>query len=238
MTEHARQWPPGLHAIRCVMCLCHVLIDEHGVVIMDSGLPCDRWLLQRGLRRLNVKPNDVRALLLTHGHLDHAGNLAWLKSWSGAPIYAHPLEQPHIDGTFAYSGSSRWCGRLEKAGRAAFGYTPAKIDVPLEDNDELPFWGRLRVVHLPGHTDGHCGFYSAKHRLLFSADLFASYWFNVHLPPPILNSAPKKISASIHRAASLDAVGFVPNHYDYRNAVLHRERFKQLTKRHHIATIL
>lgn len=231
MKKTSERWPTGLYAIRCVMCLCHVLIDKHGVVIMDTGLPCDRWLLERGLRRLNIKPTDVRALLLTHGHLDHTGNLAWLKSWCGAPIYAHPLEQPHIDGTFDYSGPARWCGRLEKAGRTVFGYAAATIDVPLADNDELPFWGGLRVIHLPGHTDGHCGFYSAQHRLLFSADLFASYWFNVHLPPAILNSAPEKFVASIHRAASLDAVGFVPNHYDYRNAILHRERFEQLAKR-------
>ena len=230
MNKTPAHWPGGLYAIRCVMSMCHVLIDDQGVVIMDSGLPCDRWLLQRGLRRLNIKPADVRALLFTHGHLDHAGNLAWLKSWCGAPIYAHPLEQPHIDGTFAYTGPARWCGRLEQAGRTLFGYAPAKIDVPLTDNDELPFWGGLRVIHLPGHTDGHCGFYSAQHRLLFSADLFASYWFNVHLPPAILNSSPEKIAVSIQRADSLDAVGFIPNHYDFRNPGLHLQRFRQLLR--------
>ena len=56
---------------------------------------------------------------------------------------------------------------------------PAIIDVPIADGDELPFWGGLRVVHLPGHTLGHCGFYSKAHDLLFSGDLFASYFFNV-----------------------------------------------------------
>jgi glyoxylase-like metal-dependent hydrolase (beta-lactamase superfamily II) len=224
--EHC--WPVGLHAIRCLMNLCHVLVDEHGVVIIDTGLPCDRWLLQRGLRQLGIKPADVRALVLTHGHLDHTGNLAWLKSWCGAPIYAHPLEQSHIDGTFSYAGAARWCGRLEQAGRTVFGYTSAKIDVPLANDEELPFWGGLRVIHLPGHTDGHCGFYSEKHRLLFSGDLFASYWFSVHLPPGILNSSPEKIAASIHRAASLETIGFLPNHYDFRNSALHLRRFRQL----------
>lgn len=228
MTPPAHRWPPGLHAIRCAMNLCHVLIDEQGVAIMDTGLPCDRWFLLRGLKRLNIAPTNVRAILLTHGHLDHAGNLAWLKSWCGAPIYAHPLEQPHIDGTFPYVGLASWCGRLERAGRAILGYKAAKIDVPIADDDELPFWGGLRVVHLPGHTDGHCGFYSGKHRLLFSADLFASYGFSVHLPPSILNSAPGKMAASLARANALDAVGFVPNHYDYRDQELHRRRFNAL----------
>ncbi|MFT3783902.1 MAG: MBL fold metallo-hydrolase [Nibricoccus sp.] len=213
------------------MSLCHVLMDDDGATILDAGLPCDRWLVFRALRKLNIEPRSVRALILTHGHLDHAGNLAALKAWCGAPIYAHPAEQAHIDGTYPYAGTARWCGRLERTGRGLFGYQPASIDVHLSDGDVLPFWGGLEVVHLPGHTLGHCGFYSKKHRLLFSADLFASYWFKVHLPPTILNSTPELIPASLARAASIDATGFLPNHYDFRNAALHRERFRKLYSR-------
>jgi glyoxylase-like metal-dependent hydrolase (beta-lactamase superfamily II) len=65
---------------------------------------------------LGLEPGQVKAILLTHGHLDHAGNLAWAKAWSGAPVYAHAAEQAHIDGTFPYRGINRWCGRLERAG--------------------------------------------------------------------------------------------------------------------------
>ena len=60
----------------------------------------------------------------------------------------------------------------------------------------------LRVVHLPGHTLGHCGFYSRAHDLLFSGDLFASYFFNVHLPTRILNSAPELIPAEPREGAA------------------------------------
>ena len=62
-----------------------------------------------------------------------------------------------------------WCGRLERVGYGVLRYRPAQIDRCISDGDELPFWGGLRVVHLPGHTEGHCGFYSARHDLLFSA---------------------------------------------------------------------
>jgi hypothetical protein len=51
------------------------------------------------------------------------------------------------------------------------------------------------VIHLPGHTAGHCGFYSDRHELLFSGDMFASYFFNVHKPPAILNSVPEHFAA-------------------------------------------
>ncbi len=70
------------------------------------------------------------------------------------------------------------------------------------------------MVHLPGHSDGHCGFYSARHDLLFSGDLFASYLFIIHLPPAILNSRPELIPGSLRKALRLDPRWILPNHYD------------------------
>ena len=138
----------------------------------------------------------------------------------------------HLDGTFLYAGPARWCGRLERVGRALLGIgAPAKIDGPLADGDELPWWGGLRVVHLPGHTLGHCGFFSAEHGVLFSGDLFASYFFNVHLPPRMLNSAPELIPASLEKAARLGARFIVPQHYDVLDGELHRRRFERLLAR-------
>jgi len=223
---------PGIHTIRGVMGVCHLLVEEDGAILLDTGLVGEPWLIRQRLARLGLRSDSIRAILLTHGHLDHTGNLAWAKQWCGAPIYAHPLEQAHIDGTYPYAGVNAWCGRLEHAGRTLLrNGRPAQIDVPIMDGDELPFWGGLKVVHLPGHTLGHCGFHSAKHDLLFSGDLFASYFFNVHLPPPILNSAPELIPASLEKARRLDPRLMVPQHYDVLDGALHRRRFDRLMAR-------
>jgi glyoxylase-like metal-dependent hydrolase (beta-lactamase superfamily II) len=222
--------PKGIFTIRGVMGCCHLLVDDGGdAVLLDTGLVGERWLIRRCLRRLGLGSKSVKAILLTHGHLDHTGNLAWAKQWTGAPVYAHPAEQTHIDGTFPYGGVNRWCGRLERTGRAILGVgDPVQIDQFFQDGDELPFWGGLRVVHLPGHTQGHCGFYSARHDVLFSGDLFASYFFNVHLPPAILNSAPELIRGSLEKARQLNARFIVPQHYDVLDGELHRSRFDEL----------
>ena len=211
----ARNVPPGIHTIRGLLGVCHLLVDERGeAVLLDTGLVGERLQIRWLIRHLGLSPTSIKAILLTHGHLDHVGNLAWAKRWTGAPLYAHQAEQAHIDGTYLYTGAARWYARFERIGHDVLNYRPTGIDRFIIDGEELPFWGGLRVVHLPGHTLGHCGFYSTRHRLLVSGDLFASFFFKVHLPPPIFNSEPRLIPGSLRRARELDAALIVPQHYD------------------------
>jgi glyoxylase-like metal-dependent hydrolase (beta-lactamase superfamily II) len=213
------------------MGVCHLLVDGDEAWMLDTGMVGEPALIRRRMRQLGLGPKSIRGILLTHGHLDHAGNLAWLKEWTGAPVYGHPAEQLHVDGRYPYQGIARWCGRLEAMGRWAFRYRAAAIDGFIGEADELPFWGGLRVMHLPGHTEGHCGFYSARHDLLFSGDLFASYFFKTHLPPPILNTRPELIPASLRRALELDPRWILPNHYDVCDGALHKRRFVELCRK-------
>lgn len=173
-------------------------------------------------------PADIQAIVLTHGHLDHAGNLPWLKPWTGAKVLVHAAEVRRMAGTYPCTGVTRWCGRLEAAGRFVFRNQAAGIDEFLTDGQERPFWGGLRVVHRPGHTAGHCGYYSAKHDPLFSGDMFASYCFCVHRPPAVLNSTPEQFAASVEKIRQLNPRWMVPGHYDVLDGALHRRRFARL----------
>ena len=223
-----KDWPDGVHPIRGLMSWCHLLVDADGAVLIDTGFPGDAWRIRRRVERLGLAPRDVRAILLTHGHIDHAGNAAWARAWSGAPIYAHPAEQAHVDGAFPYRGASRVCGALEAVGRALTRYTPTRIDVPIADGDVLPFWGGLRVVHLPGHTLGHCGFSSAKHDVLFTGDLWVRFLMRTQMSPRIFSSVPEFVPASMRKARAVGARWVVPGHYDFPNATLLTRRFANL----------
>jgi glyoxylase-like metal-dependent hydrolase (beta-lactamase superfamily II) len=219
----------GLYPLRGLAGCCHLLVDGEEAILLDTGFVGERRELERLLHRLGLGFPALRAIVLTHGHLDHAGNLARVAALSGAPVYGHPAEQAHLDGAYPYRGWARGCGWLEAAGRPLIGYRPGRITRFLADGEELPFWGGLRVVHLPGHTAGHCGFYSARHDLLFSGDLFASYWFAVHRPPCFLNSVPHLYPASLARVRALNPARIMPNHYDRPDPRLHAARFARLT---------
>ncbi len=223
-----RNVPPSVHAIRGIMGCCHLLEDGDVSVMIDTGMIGEPFFIKRLIRQLGLKPDSIKAILLTHGHLDHAGNLAWLKQWSGAKVFAHAEEASHVAGTYPYTGAARWCGRLEAIGRCLFRYRAAAIDEFITGGQELPFWGGLRVIHLPGHTTGHCGFYSAKHDLLFSGDLFASYFFYTHPPSALLNSVPEHLPASIEKVRRLNPRWIIPSHRDFLDGALHRRRCAKL----------
>ena len=210
------------------MSVPHVLVDADGVVLLDTGFPGDTKRIRRVMDEAGVGPGDVRAIVLTHGHIDHAGNVVELKAWTGAPVYAHPLEQAHLDGVYPYSGLARVCGALEVVGRAVTGYKAGKIDVTIADGDELPFWGGLRVVHLPGHTLGHCGFYSERHDLLFSGDLWVRFLMRTQSSPAIFSDDVSLVPASMLKARAIGARWVVPGHYDLPNATRLRRRFEEL----------
>ncbi len=208
----------------------HLLFDakHREAVLIDTGLVGEMPRLKRVLQELELDWPNIRAILLTHGHLDHTGNLSRLKELTGAPVLAHPLDQPHIDGTFPYRGPSRLCGWMEGVGRSLFVYQGIPIDQPIMPDDDLPFWGGLRVLHLPGHTEGHCGFYSERFNILFSGDLFASYWFSTHLPPVFLNSCPDQMASSLERVGALSPRFMIPNHYDRLDGERLRRAFDTL----------
>jgi glyoxylase-like metal-dependent hydrolase (beta-lactamase superfamily II) len=206
----------------------HLLVDAAGIVILDTGFPGDQRRIRRRLAELGAGPRDVRAILLTHGHLDHAGNAAALREWSGAPVLAHAAEQAHLEGAFPYAGLARVCGALEAVGRQVTRYRPVRIDRTIEDGEPLPFWGGLRVVHLPGHTLGHCGFYSARHDLLFSGDAWARFLMRTQASPRIFTSAPALVWPSLRKARALGARWVVPAHYDWPDARRLRRRFEEL----------
>jgi hydroxyacylglutathione hydrolase len=129
---------------------------QEGAVI-DPGGDLDRVLAE--VDRHGVQ---LRQILLTHAHIDHAGATAELARQRQLPIIG-----PHRGDLF-------WIEGLPEQGRM-FGFGACESFAPdrwLEDGDRVRVGQvELEVRHCPGHTPGHVVFYSPADRLAFVGDV-------------------------------------------------------------------
>ena len=72
-----------------------LVADDSGVLLIDAGYPGSRKDVLASLDRLGFGPADLRAILLTHAHIDHLGTAIWFAANHGTPVYCHTDEVRH-----------------------------------------------------------------------------------------------------------------------------------------------
>lgn len=147
-------------------------------ILVDTGLPGSEHKIERALRRNGLGWRDIRLIVITHAHVDHAGSAARLRELSGAPIVAHAGDLPHyrreVPMTFCPSG---WFGRaFQRTGLMLEPYQPFTPDILLDgitplDLREFDIDGTLHPT--PGHTQGSLSLTLANQHALVG-DLLAS----------------------------------------------------------------
>jgi len=133
-----------------------------GWILNDTGLPyTGALLLRRSLRRLGIAPHEVKMIVLTHGHVDHAGGAASASYLTGAPIAIHRADQHLVEGGLVvapplWSRAGRLMRSMLQPAMALWRFPRHETDVVIEDegpaSEQLGLRGR--VIHTPGHTAG------------------------------------------------------------------------------------
>ncbi len=93
---------PALTAITDTVHFAHtdlvnwtLVTDGNGVLLIDAGFPGSRDDVLASLRQLGFGVDDLRAILLTHAHIDHFGSAIWFAKTHGTPVYCHAAEVGH-----------------------------------------------------------------------------------------------------------------------------------------------
>ncbi len=207
-----------------------------GVGFFDTGIGTAEGVeaLQVGARAAGLDLRRCTDLVVSHGHVDHAGNAQLLSELSGAPVHVHPGDMEKV------VGESRWetrepvyaayfrrlgvpegqlpvlAGMGRHSGKFSRRVNPARAR-PLTEGERFRMGKvRLEVLHLPGHTPGLVCLWDAEHRLLFADD---------HLlarvsPNPFLELVDERTTRralvqylhSITRIRALDVEWVLPGH--------------------------
>ncbi|PIW28858.1 MAG: hypothetical protein COW30_06490 [Rhodospirillales bacterium CG15_BIG_FIL_POST_REV_8_21_14_020_66_15] len=144
----------------------------------------------------------LEKILVTHGHLDHAGAVADL-----ADVFNLPIEGPHPDDKF-------WIDQLPAQGRK-YGFGELRAFTPdrwLHQGDTCTVGEQVfDVLHCPGHTPGHVAFFHAAERVAFVGDiLFQGSIGRSDFPRGDFDTLIRSIRENLFPLG--DDVTFVPGH--------------------------
>ncbi len=221
---------PGLQGLKITFVNVFGVTHEDGTwTLIDAAVPFSASRIRHWAEStFGRAPN---ALVLTHGHFDHAGAAKELAEAWDVPVYAHPLEFPYLTGDKEYPAPD-W--------KAGGGVMPllsptlprGPIDLgsrlkPLPGEGaelrlaELPGW---TLLHTPGHTPGHVSFFRKGDGTLLVGDAFCttkpesffaatfSQPAELHGPPAYFTSDWSAAKHSVRKLAELHPATVAPGH--------------------------
>lgn len=197
----------------------YLVEDGDDLIVIDTHYDADARFILDEISLIGKKPEDIKHIVITHGHRGHMGGMATLKRLSGAPVYAHEWEADIVSGDraipkvdiFVFSPIQTWpiiivgqtTGRWNKV-------EPVTVDRIVDEGDKI---GPLQVLHTPGHTPGHLALYWPERKALFTSDCFVTWplitpgWRNTMLNVP-------QSWQTLARLATLDVEVISPGHGD------------------------
>ena len=214
---------PSLHRLGEEIVSCYLVEEAGEITLIDAGVPAYYADLTAELADMGRTIEDVRALVLTHGHDDHFGFAERLRAEHAVPVSIHALDAPLARGEAknpsAGSGERRLRSLLRYvlwlARHGGMRVTSLTEVGTLDPGTTLDVPGALRVIHMPGHTPGSVAFHAPAHDALFVGDaLVTDAVISERRGPQISPFAadPDLALASLANIEQLEAHWLLPGH--------------------------
>ncbi|HEX2285053.1 MAG TPA: MBL fold metallo-hydrolase [Mycobacterium sp.] len=146
-----------------------LVTDGNGVMLIDAGFPGNRDDVLMSLRHLGFGVDDLRAILLTHAHIDHFGSAIWFAAEHGTPVYCHADEVGHSKREYLEQAGAadilprlwqprylKWTMAIGRKGGMVRDGIPTTEALTEDVAAGLP--GAPMAIPTPGHTGGHCSY--------------------------------------------------------------------------------
>jgi metallo-beta-lactamase class B len=127
-----------------------LIVGDAGHVLLDGGLEQSAAVIDANIRKLGFKTEDIKLIVNSHGHYDHAGGIAALQRASGATVAASPSGADALQ-----RGENTTDDPQYGFGKAENGFPPVKNVKVIKDSEVLRIGNvALTAVFTPGHTPG------------------------------------------------------------------------------------
>jgi len=156
----------GIHRVEDAYTNWYLIEDGSRLTVVDAGVPSSWDSLLDALRTLGRRPDDVEAVVLTHGHFDHLGFAERARSELGVPVWVHENDVPltHHPRRYAYERTPAYYFATQVRAlpivasliRNRAWWPPPVREVRRYHAGTLDVPGQPLVVATPGHTIGHC----------------------------------------------------------------------------------
>ena len=217
------QLAPSLHRIGADFVNCYLVEEAGEVTVVDAGVPGLYRDLMNELAAMGRSIDDVRAVVLTHGHSDHIGFAERIRHDHGVPVRVHELDAALARGEvanpsagmgerklgsllrFLVWGARRGALRLKTIAEVETFGSEATLDVP----------GALRVIHVPGHTPGNAALHAPAIGALFAGDTLSTMSVTTgRIGPQVaaFSADPAAALASLARLERIEAEWLLPGH--------------------------
>lgn len=193
----------------------YLILAPDGPILVETGPGSTLPTLLDQLKRHGLTPSDIKHILLTHIHFDHAGAAGW---WAqqGARIYVHPFGAKHlIDPAKLIGSATRIYGDKMDTLWGDILPAPAEKVTTIDDNDQIEVAGlTFQVLETPGHARHHHAYRLGN--ILFTGDaagikIPGSPLVGLPAPPPEFDR--EVWQETINRLRAEDVRTLYPTHF-------------------------